>query len=287
MTQGTIGDLHYSLEEGVFIPRDISTYPSDDPLTRLVKVDNPGEVEGGFSFDSSYPYIDKSLKFKFNWFIGFFVLWIGAALVNKVKFGLRIEGKKNLRPYRKQLRNGAVSISNHVYRMDAVCVNMAIQPFKRFVIPMYAKHFNGNDVWFLRHVGGIPVAETRDGMRKFDEAMDYFHEKGRWALIFPEAVRWDFYPLLRPFRKGAFTLAHKWNCPVVPCMITYRERKGIYKWFGKNDEPLLTVHVCEPVLPEQSLDRKSDSTRMTYLCRERMEKAGGIILGAWSQEQAR
>jgi len=287
MTQGTIGDLPYSLEEGVFIPRDISTYPSDDPLTRLVKVDNPGEAEGGFCFDSSYPYIDRSLKFKFNWFIGFFVLWIGAALVNKMKFGLRIEGKKNLRPYRKQLRNGAVSICNHVYRMDAVCVNMALQPLKRFVIPMYAKHFNGNDVWFLRNVGGIPVAETRDGMRKFDEAMDYFHEKGRWALIFPEAVRWDFYPLLRPFRKGAFTLAHKWDCPIVPCMITYRERKGIFKWFGKNDEPLLTIHVCEPVLPEKSLDRRRDSARMTELCRERMEKAGGILLGAWSQEQAR
>ena len=207
MIQGTIEDLPYSLEDGTFIPRDISTYPSEDPFQRIVKVDNAGEAEDGFSFDSSYPYIDKSFKFKLNWFLGFFVLWACGALINKVKFGLKIEGKKNLRPYRKQLKGGAVAISNHVYKMDAVCVNMALQPLKRFVIPMYAKHFNGNDSWFLRYVGGIPVAETRDGMRKFDEAMDYYHDKGRWTLIFPEAVRWDYYPLLRPFRKGAFTLA--------------------------------------------------------------------------------
>ena len=284
MTQGNIEGRPYGIEDDIFIPKDISEYPTD-PFRRLVEVENPDDVEGGFSFDSSYPYIDRSLKFRFNWFIGFFVLWFGAALVNKVKFGLRIEGKKNLRPYRKALRQkGAVAVSNHVYRMDAVCVNMALQPLKRFIIPMYSKHFNGSDVWFLRYVGGIPVAETRDGMRKFDEAMDHFHEKGRWALVFPEAVRWDFYPLLRPFRKGAFTLAHKWDCPVVPCFITCRERKGIYKWFGKENEPLLTVHVCEPVLPDPGLDRKKDSLRMITLCRERMEKAGGILRNAWPQE---
>ena len=286
MTQGTIGDRPYSVENRIFIPKDISQYPSDNPLERLVKVDNPDDIEGGFAFDASYPYIDKSLKFKFNWFLGFFVLWFGATMVNLFKYGLKIEGKKNLRPYRKQLRKGALAISNHVYRMDAVCVNMALQPFKRFIIPMYSRHFNGNDVWFLRYVGGIPVAETRDGMRKFDEAMDYYHEKGRWALIFPEAVRWDFYPLLRPFRKGSFTLAHKWDCPVVPCFITCRERKGFYSLFGKKDEPLLTVNVCEPVLPDLTLDRKKDSDRMISLCRERMEKAGGILLNAWSQDQA-
>ncbi|MBQ3881181.1 MAG: 1-acyl-sn-glycerol-3-phosphate acyltransferase [Bacteroidales bacterium] len=285
MTQGMIGDRPYSVEDRIFIPKDISQYPSDNPLERLVKVDNPYDIEGGFAFDSSYPYIDKSLKFKFNWFVGFFVLWFGATMVNLFKYGLKIEGKKNLRPYRRQLRKGALAISNHVYRMDAVCVNMALQPFRRFVIPMYSRHFNGNDVWFLRYVGGIPVAETRDGMRKFDEAMDYYHEKGRWALIFPEAVRWDFYPLLRPFRKGSFTLAHKWDCPVVPCFITCRERKGFFSLFGKKDDPLLTVHVCEPVLPDLSLDRKKDSERMISLCRERMEKAGGIILNAWSQDQ--
>ena len=286
MTQGNIGGRPYIFEDGIFIPRDISTFPSDDPRERLVNVENPGEVEGGFKFDSSYPYIDNSFKFKLNWFAAFFVLWFGGAVLNRVKYGLKIEGKKNLRPFRKQLRKGAIAISNHIYRLDAVCVNQALLHFKRFVIPMYSRHFNGKDSWFLRYVGGIPVAETRDGMRKFDEAMDYFHEKGRWALIFPEAVRWDFYPLLRPFMKGAFTLAHKWDCPIVPCMINYRERKGIYKLFGKQDEPLLTLHVLKPVLPDQEMNRKSDSARMIGICRERMEKAGGIALNAWSQEQA-
>ena len=284
MTQGQINGRPFSLEDSIFIPKDISTYPSDNPHQRVVTVDNPDDIEGGFSFDSTYPYIDKSPKFRFNWAVGFFVLWFGAALINKLKFGLKIEGKKNLRPYKDKLKKGALAISNHVYRMDAVCVNMALRPFRRFIIPMYSRHFNGKDVWFLRYVGGIPVAETRDGMRKFDEAMDYYHEKGRWALVFPEAVRWDFYPLLRPFRKGAFTLAHKWDCPVVPCFITCRKRTGIHKLFGNEDDPLLTVHVCEPVLPDMTLDRKRDSERMISICRERMEKAGGILQNAWSQD---
>ena len=287
MIQGKIGERPFILEDGTFIPRDLSSYPSDDPFKRLVEVEHEGPVEGGFTFDSSYPYIDKSFKFKLNWFGAFFVLWFGGAIVNRVKYGLRIEGKKNLRPFRKQLRKGAVAISNHMYRLDAVCVTQALLHFKRFVIPMYPKHFNGKDVWFLRGVGGIPLAEDRAGMRKFDEAMDYFHNKGRWTLIFPEAVRWDFYPLLRPFMRGAFTMAHKWDCPIVPCMISYRERKGIYKLFGKQDEPLFTLHVLEPVLPDQAMGSKVDSLRMIDLCRERMEKAAGIVLNAWSQEQAK
>ena len=47
-------------------------------------------------------------------------------------------------------------------------------------------------------------------------------------------------------------MAYKYNVPVIPFVITYRERKGLYKLFGKSSEPLMTLTVGEPLLPDRT-----------------------------------
>ena len=276
--------MHHSdlkLQPGVYLPPQAIDYPQDDPYAHLVKVEKSADAPDAYAFDETYPYLDNSLRFKLNCLVNAIGRWFIVSPWNRIKYGLRIEGREVLKPYREQLKNGAVCICNHVYIFDALCVCRAVRWFRPMWIPMYAKHFNGKFGWVLRHMGGIPVSETVAGMRKFNEAFDEFHRRGDWILVFPEEVRWNYYKPIRPFRKGAFTMAYKYNVPVIPFVITYRERKGFYKLFGKPSEPLMTLKVGEPLLPDLTRTRKQEVDSMRIKLHSQMEQMAGISQNPW------
>lgn len=267
---------------GVYVPCDPESYPTDNPYQHRVEVKSPSKGNRQYVFDDSYPYIDRSFSYLIQRnVIGPLFIWFVINVANKLKYGLRIKGRKNLKEYKKELSKGAIIVCNHVYQFDAAAVKQALQPMRNIWIPMYAKHFNGSQYWFVRYVGGIPVPDNMSGLRKFNQAFDYYHSKGDWILVFPEEVRWDYYQPLRPFRKGAFTMAYKYNAPIVPCMLTYRERKGIHKCFGSKDVPLFTINVGEPIMPDHTRARKDEVDRLRIEAHRRMEALAGIEINPW------
>lgn len=270
----------FRCEPGTYVPFGLEKYP-DYPFKRLVEVEVEDSSKGRFRFDDSYPYLDNSFNYKWNRFLGFFVQWFAVALINRFKYGVKVADRKNYRKYRKHFKKGAIAICNHVFQFDAVAVFQAVRRFRKMWIPMYAKHFNGKDSWFIINCGGIPVPETPAGMRKFDEAFDEYARRGDWFLIFPEAVRWDFYTPVRPFRKGAFTMAWKYDRPIVPCVISWRPRRGLYKLFGPADMPCATIHVGEAVFPDKSVRKQHDIIRMREEAHAIMEKMAGISENPW------
>ena len=269
------------MKDGVYIPDIGIDYPQDDPFRRLVHVRVEDSSKGKYQFDETYPYLDDSWWFKFNEFLGFFVKWLLVAVFNRLHFGLKIVGKSNIRKYKKQLRDGAVCICNHVFVFDAFGVHAAWQRFRNVRIPMFAKHFNGRATWILRYEGGVPIPETREGIRKYNEAFDEFARRKMWFIIFPEAVRWDMYVPIRPFRRGAFSMAYKYNRPVIPNVYSYRERKGIYRLFGKKSTPCLTLHVGEPIWFDKSANRKEELDRVCRETHQAMERMAGIEVNPW------
>ena len=276
---------YLEVNEGVFVPRDPKSYPIDDPHAHLVEVKQPRDGKQKFVFDDSYPYIDRSFGYWLNRnVLGPLFMTIFGYTANRLRYGLRIEGRKRLKALRKELQQGAVAVSNHVYQFDALAVKQALSPRRRIWIPMYAKHFNGGLYWFIRYVGGIPVPETRGGMRCFDEAFDEYHRRGEMILVFPEEVRWDYYKPIRPFRKGAFTMAYKYGAPVVPCAIVFRQRKGIYRLFGPKDDPTMTIRVGEPIMPDTTAPRREETERLRREAHNRIVKMAGIKHNPWEYQ---
>lgn len=271
-------------KEGVYVPNIGIDYPTDDPSTRLVEVKVQDSSKGRFQFDETYPYIDNSFWYKFNRLLNAFTLTTIIALYHRVCLGLRIEGRDILRKYRKELKGGAVTVGNHVWREDAVMVFHAVRKYYHMHMPVYAKHLNNPGFyWMLRYMGGVPVPESLAGMRGFNAAFDSFHEKGDWIHVFPEAVRWDCYTYLRPFHKGTFTMAWKYNIPVVPCAITFRERKGIFRLTGKKQVPLFTIRILEPVFADKSLNRKEAVRDMALRTHSEIEEAIGVLESPWPE----
>ena len=271
----------FKVKKGVYIPDIGMEYPTDDPFRRLLKVEVEDSSKGKYQFDENFPYIDNSFSFKLNDILGFFVKWILVAFWNRFHFGIRIEGRKNVSKYRKDLKNGAMCVCNHVFIFDAFGVNQAVRRFGRIWIPMFAKHFNGKNGWFMRHAGGIPIPENRAGMRKFNEAFDEYHRRKEWFLIFPETVRWNMYVPIRPLKLGAFSMAYKYNIPVVPLVYSYRERKGLYRLFGSKNIPCVTLHVGEPIFFNKDNPRKEELTRVRDIAHESMTRMAGIEINPW------
>ena len=249
-------------EKNVYIPDVGIDYPEDDPYARLYKP----VYDRNVVVDANYPYLNNSLKYRFfNWSMWNLLLKFGLGLKLRIQMGLRFKGRENLKKYKDVLSGGAITIANHMYRLDCPCVLLAVKAKHTTRIPMFAPNFSTKDNFFLNVVGGVPIPPREAGItaiKKFNEAFDEFHRRGYWFHIFPEAARWDFYKPLRPFQKGALSMSYKYNMPLLPCVITYRERTGIYRLFGKKSLPLLQVEIGAPIIPDRTATRGQEVERL-------------------------
>lgn len=268
-------------EAGVYIPDVGIDYPENDPYEHLYKPVYDRDVK----VDEHYPYLDDSFKYRFlNWSMWILLLEIGLRIKLTIQMGLRIKGRENLKKYKEVLKNGAITVANHMYRLDCPCVLLAVRAKHTTRTPMFAPNFSTKNNFFLRVVGGIPIPSHEAGwgaLKKFNAAFDEFHRRGYWFHIFPEAARWDFYKPLRPFRKGAFSMAYKYHMPLVPCAITYRPRTGIYRLFGKKNLPLLQVEIGAPIVPDCTQPRGDEVNRLRNEAHSRLCRMAGITHNTW------
>jgi 1-acyl-sn-glycerol-3-phosphate acyltransferase len=269
------------VQEGVYIPQPALQYPEDNPFERTLFPKKIKDIE----FDENYPYLDDSRTYRFNLLWAFYiVLHIFLRLKVSIQMGLRIRGRAILKQYKNELKTGAITICNHVYRLDCPCVMFAVKANHHMRVPMFAPNFRTKDGFFMRLAGGVPIPDSTTNMsalKKFNEAFDEFHRRGWWFHIFPEACRWDMYKPLRPFQKGAFTMSYKYNKPILPLVITFRERKGLYRLFGPKTLPLLTITIGEPILPDTTQPRKIEVERLRSMAHQQMTQMAGITHNPW------
>ena len=72
----------------------------------------------GFVFDTSYPYIDRTKWFRFRQNLVRLLLNIIVFPLTSIRLGLKVEGRENIKKYRSDLENGAISVCNHVHMWD-------------------------------------------------------------------------------------------------------------------------------------------------------------------------
>ena len=272
---------NFKVNEGVYVPDMGLTYDEKDPYVRMYKP----TYDRVCKVDEHYPFVDNSLKYRFlTCTMHLLVLNVAERIYLRLNTGLRFKGRTILKKYKKELAGGYISIANHTLPHDCESVLLAIGAKHTVKIPMFQKNFETSNQFWLKVVGGIPIPPAEEGlsaMKKFNEAFDEFHRRGYCFHIFPEMSKWPYYTPLRPFQKGAFTMAYKYQMPILPCAITYRERTGIFKLFGKANEPLITVEIGEPIFPDKSQPRKQDVERMLQESHASMRNMMGIIDNPW------
>ena len=278
--------------EGTYVPPVTMNYPEDDPYVGLYQ---PVYDREYLPIDATYPYYDPSWRNKLRVAFGYAFVLRPLGWILRIRYGLRwrIEGETKwrrsscgVRRWLKQfdLSRGAITIANHCYRHDCASVLTTFHASARTRIPMFAPNFRTKDQFYLRIVGGIPIPAAEAGlsaMKAFNAAFDAYDKEGFWFHIFPEAKRWEWYKPLRPFQKGAFTMAYKYNKPIIPFAITYRERTGLWRLFGPKDEPLTQVVIGAPIYPDATKPRAVETERLLKETHATICRLAGIEHNTW------
>ena len=105
--------------------------------------------------------------------------------------------------------------------------------------------------------------------------MDDIFKQNKWVHIYPETGLWYYYVPIRPFKKGAATFAVHYNKPIIPIGYSFRERKGLSKYIMKKT-PYVTVHLGEPIYPDQTLDKHTATEKLNTQVRTKIMEMVGI-----------
>lgn len=253
-----------------FIPNAHIDYPeqTDRHYMKITKDD-------GTIFDKNYPYIDHSKKFAFKRFFIRMGLFLIVYPVSYIRFGLKIRGKKNLRKNKKLLKQGCLSIANHVHKWDYIMIMNAIKPRRPNVL-VWNKNVSDKDGPLVRLVGGIPIPEhDMQATIKYMEEVDNLLNSGGWLHIYPEGSMWEYYRYIRPFKKGVAHLAKKNDKPIVPFAFSYR-RPG---WIRRNIfHQIACFNLCigEPLFIDKSLPVNEQEEDLLIRCHQKLNELAGL-----------
>lgn len=263
--------------DGTFVPKTDIVFP-ENPNSAFLSPNIIKEIK----VDNDYHFLPTTFSEKLWNIFTYFIIFLLVFPVNKIRYGLKIMGRKNLRKNKKLFKNGAITVSNHVYRWDYLSCLQAVR-YRRMWFPARYVQLCGKDGTIIKGAGGIPIPPSISGMKGFNQAFDTLHSKKKWIHCFPEGFRWDYYQPIRPFLKGIFTMAVKYELPVIPLAISYREPKGIYKLL-KIKHPLITISIGEPILIDKNLSKKENTQKLRKEAHEQIVKMSGIEKNKWPVE---
>lgn len=248
------------------------TYPekSDQHMLELKRTHE-------ITLDENYQYMPRGAWFRIKRALVAAVLHVVVFPLMHLTHGLKIYGRKNLKKHRKELKNGAVTVSNHVFMWDYLCVLKAIRPHISY-FPAWKPNFESGFHPFMRILGGMPIPEENmHAMIAFKKDMDEVAKSGRWLHVFPEGSLWFFYPDIRPLKPAVFQIAAKFGKPLIPISMSFRERKGFRKIFGKG--PFVDLHIGEPIYADKNLPVREAAEKLRAEAYRIMQEMNGILPG--------
>lgn len=197
-----------------------------------------------------YNYEKKGILWRFASFILYYVVAVPIVTVyNRFVHGERIKNKKVLRKYK---RKGYFLYGNHTMEAaDAFTPGRITFPHKANIIVSPTAVSVPVVSSLVEMLGGIPVATTFGGMRKFASTISDYSKKNKTIMIYPEAHIWPYYTGIRPFKDVSFKYPAMENKPVFCFTRVFRKRL-----FRKR--PGVTVYIDGPFFPKSDLSVKEN-----------------------------
>ena len=227
------------------------------------------------SLDKDYEYLPHRKAFFIQRAVVATALHLIVFPLMRLTHGLRIYGRKNIKKHKKELKTGAITVSNHVFMWDYLCVLKAIRPHIPY-FPAWKPNFETGFQPYMRILGGMPIPEGDvHAMIAYKRAMDEVVESGRWLHVFPEGSLWYFYPDIRPLKPAVFLYAAKYHKPLIPISISFRPRRGLCRLFGKG--PCADLHIAEPIYADPSLPQREAADALRAETYRIMQEMNGIL----------
>lgn len=197
-----------------------------------------------FNIDEKYEYVSKNKLFQIcSDFLYYIIAFPILTIFTKIVYDLKIEGKEKIR----NIKDGAISVSNHVLILDCAMVGLSAGRKKiyyttiqdSFKIPLVRK--------LIKLLRAMPIPTKIKDKENLIKNINELVKNKNIIHFYPERALFPYYTKIRNFKNGAFTLAVKNNVPIIPMVFTFREPKGIRKKIKTKKDVTLTI--LDPVYP--------------------------------------
>ncbi len=194
--------------------------------------------------DESYKYIPTNKLWIVLSNIVYGIVLIAAFLYCKIKFGLKIENRDILKPYKK---TGYFLYGNHTQVPgDGFIQSLVSYPKKNYVIVNSDNVALKGTEQIILMLGAMPLPTTIRGYKNFFNALEKRCKSGNNIVIYPEAHIWPYYTGIRNFPKTSFLYPVKFKKPVFAFTAVYKKRRLFYS-------PRIVVKIDGPFFPDESL----------------------------------
>lgn len=198
--------------------------------------------------DENYKFTRKSKLWKivsdfFYYIVAVPIVWT----VSKLYLGVKFENRK---AFKKLKNQGCFIYTNHTRALDVFIPPLAALPKRTYTVANADAVSIKGIRWLVMMLGCLPIPTQKSGMKKFMTAVEQRCMENAAISIFPEAHIWPFYTGIRDFPTVSFRYPAKTNSPVVAMCVTYRKRKGLFRFCKK---PGMTVHISEPIYAEKGM----------------------------------
>lgn len=236
---------------------------------------NPIDWNNCYPVTKDFPYIKKKASDRFSDYLkNTFIINPFSWYQNKFVMKTKVFGRENLKGI-----NSAVLTCNHVFIFDALAIKKAVNHKIKFPAAEFnnRKGFLGD---MMRAGGMLPLSGNQGVMTEFNNAIEHYLLNDNYILFYPEQAMWHMYDKPRPFKEGAFYYAVKYDVPVVPLFITFRNS-------GKFDNEKLEIkyldlHIMPPIYKQENLSRAKNVKYMMNknyeMCKEKYEAEYGKAL---------
>lgn len=227
--------------------------------------------------DGNFKFYDKRKAFRFKQWLLQLVFIILVFPVNYFRYGCKIKGRHILKEYKSVYKGGFITVCNHVFEWDYICVRSAMRP-KRGYMTIWKNNHNSSLGKTMRVAGSIPIPDKSniEGFVNFNKSIGEALNDNRMIHFYPEGSMWYFYEDIREYLPGAFHYAVIYDKPVIPLVISFRPPKGIFKLWKRHGAPCVTIEICEPIFPNKNLSKqdaiKDMSDKAYSIMKKTMEK---------------
>ncbi len=226
----------YQLEHSLNLLEEMFKQAVEDKRRELVARSKSGKK---IRKQISLPYFKRAISFVVYYFIAVPFLWVYLTLL----LGVRFRNRDKL----KQIKGGAVIISNHVHTLDSAMNGIAAFPRKPVFTGLKANFHLPIAGFLVNILGTVPVPETMEEMKVFFFELVQQARNGRVIHFFPEGELRKYDRELRPFKKGAFQIAEEASVPVVPIGITFKDKRWIFPLLSHQK---VILSIGDPIYPD-------------------------------------
>ena len=181
-----------------------------------------------------------------------------------------VEGEEHL----SALAQGAVVTCNHFSPFDNYIVFHCIRKYlpRKYLYKVIREgnytNFPGLYGFLFRYCNTLPLSRNRRTMINFMSAINTLLKRGETVLVYPEQEMWWNYKKPRPYKVGAFKIAHRAGVPVVPTFITMQDDQERVDGDGYPVQRH-TLHIMPPIYPdgltpEEMMEKTYEACKAKY-----------------------